>query len=203
MKTIKFILVTLFSIAVAACGGGGGGGGNPAPTSTVIIGTAAAGAPIIGYVSVRDSSANPQPVRNNIPIAANGNYSVDVAGLTAPYAFLASGTVGGRSVTLYSAATAADVGGTINITPFTDLMIRNIAASAIDTYINNGGIAGLTAAQLDAQRVTLTAQLAPALTAMGLSGSIDLLRATFTPIAPAWTASWTWSKSPRTLYRQT
>ena len=118
-------------------------------------------------------------MRTNIPIEANGHYSVDVTGLTAPFAFLASGTVGGRTVSLYSMATQADVGGTINITPFTDLMIRNIAASAVDAYINNGSFSGLTQGQLDAQRVVLTNQLAPALTAMGLSSSIDLLRATF------------------------
>jgi hypothetical protein len=134
---------------------------------------------VVGFVEVRDSSANPQPVRTNIPIAADGLYSVDVSGLTAPFAFLATGTVGGKMVSLYSAATQADVGGTINITPFTDLIIRNIAAGAIDAYINNGTFTGLTPAQLDAQRVALTNQLAPALVAMGLSGSIDLLRAVF------------------------
>ncbi|MEO6542673.1 MAG: hypothetical protein ABIP05_01350, partial [Nitrospiraceae bacterium] len=124
-------------------------------------------------------SANPQPVRTNIPIEANGHYSVDVTGLTAPFAFLATGTVGGKTVSLYAAATSADVGGTINITPFTDLIIRNIAAGAVDAYINNRTFTGLTPAQLDAQRVALTNQLAPALVAMGLSGSIDLLRAVF------------------------
>jgi hypothetical protein len=134
---------------------------------------------VVGFVEVRDSSANLQPVRTNIPIEANGHYSVDVTGLTGPFAFLARGTVGGKTVSLYSAATQADVGGTINITPFTDLIIRNIAAGAVDAYINNGTFTGLTAAQLDAQRVILTTQLTPALTAMGLSGSIDLLRATF------------------------
>lgn len=183
MKTfslhIKTVL-TLFPILVAMFLYGCGGSDTISVPSTVISGTAAAGAPVVGYVSVRDSSTNTQPVRTNIPIEANGNYSVNVAGLTAPFAFLASGTVGGRSVSLYSAATSADVGGTINITPFTDLIIRNIAATAVDTYLATpSGMASLTTAELDAQRVALTALLAPALTAMGLSGSIDLLRATF------------------------
>lgn len=183
-KHMKLILIA-FPIFVAAllsgCGGGGGGTTGTTPAaSTIISGTAAAGAPVVGYVSVRDSSANTQPVRTNIPIEANGNYSVDVGGLTAPYAFLATGTVGGKTVSLYSAATSTDVGGTINITPFTDLMIRNIAATAVDTYLSTpANMANLTTAQLDAQRVALTTQLAPALTAMGLSSSIDLLRATF------------------------
>jgi hypothetical protein len=176
-----FGIAVIASLALFGCGGGGS---SPATDQKVesktITGTAAAGAPVVGYVSVRDSSANPQPVRTNIPIAANGNYSVDVTGLTAPFAFLARGSVGGKTVELYSAATVADVGGKINITPFTDLMIRNIAATAVDTYLNNSAnMANFTAAALDAQRVALTEKLAPALSAMGLSGSIDLLRATF------------------------
>lgn len=179
MKAILPAFSIFFAVFLFGCGGGSSSPSTPT-VSTIIKGTAAAGAPVVGYVSVRDSSTNTQPVRTNIPIEANGNYSVDVSGLTAPFALLASGTVGGRSVSLYSAATSADVGGTINITPFTDLIIRNIAATAVDTYLATpGGMASLTTAELDAQRVALTAQLAPALTAMGLSGSIDLLRATF------------------------
>jgi hypothetical protein len=182
-KLLAGAFATVLVLGISACGGGGGGGGgdpgSPPSSAVLISGTAAAGAPIVGYVSVRDSSANPQPVRTGIPIDAAGHFTVDVTGLTPPYAFLASGTVGGRSLTLYSAATSADEGKTINITPFTDLMIRNIAASAVDNYIDNGGLTGLTAAELDAARVTLTQQLAPALLAMGLSDSIDLLRATF------------------------
>jgi len=184
MKNINWHLRNILSlISVVAVmflhGCSSGGGGSAAPSNS-ISGTAAAGAPIVGYVSVRDSSSNTQPVLQNIAIEANGNYTVDVTGLTPPFAFLASGTVGGRNVSLYSAATSADVGGTINITPFTDLIIRNIAAGAVDTYLSNpANMANLTTAELNAQRDTLTAQLAPALTAMGLSGSIDLLRATF------------------------
>jgi hypothetical protein len=172
------------AVLVAGCGGGGGepapAPAAPAPASTLISGTVAAGAPVVGYVSVRDSSSNQQPVRTNIAIEANGRYTVDVAGLTAPYAFLASGSVGGRSVSYYSAATAADVGGTINITPFTDLIVRNIAATAVDAFLSTpAGMAKLTTAQLDEQRLALTAQLAPALKAMGVSESIDLLRTVF------------------------
>ncbi len=151
------------------------------PVGTVISGTAAAGAPVVGYVSVRDSSSNVQPVKTNIPIAADGKYSVDVAGLTPPFAFLADGTVGGKRVQLYSAGLQADVGGTINITPFTDLMVRNIAGSITTTLVDAiaAKLPALTATQLDAKRVELTTQLTPILQAAGLSTSIDLLRATF------------------------
>ncbi len=180
---LKLILAALplsVVLVLFGCGGGGSGGTTPA-VSTVIQGTAAAGVPVVGYVSVSDSSSNPQPVKTNIPIEANGNYSVDVTGLTAPFAFLADGTVGGKRVQLYSAALQADVGGTINITPFTDLMIRNIAGSIsttlVDAIINK--LPGLTDTELNTKRVELTTQLAPVLTAAGLSASIDLLRESF------------------------
>lgn len=185
LRYMKFFLAA-FPLFIAAllsgCGGGGGGTTTPPPTaSTLVSGTAAAGAPIIGYVSVRDSSTKTQPVITGVPIAADGKYSVDVAGLTAPFAFLADGTVGGKRVQLYSAGLQADVGGTINITPFTDLMIRNIAGSITTTLVDAIALKlpNLTATQLDAKRVELTAQLTPVLTAAGVSTSIDLLRATF------------------------
>lgn len=184
-REISLAVGTLAMLTLAGCGGGGSAGtpaaGTPVTGTAVhISGTAAAGAPVVGYVSVTDSSHNAQPVKTNIPIDANGNYTVDVTGLTPPFAFVATGTVGGKQVTLYSAATSADVGGTINITPFTDLMLRNIAATAVDAYLANpANVANLTSAQIDAQRVALTTALTPALNAMGLSGSIDLLRAVF------------------------
>ena len=177
MRILKIFLTTFFSIVLAACGGGGGSS-TPA-VSKVISGTAAAGAPIVGYVSVRDSSINSQPVLTNVPIAADGSYTVNVAGLTPPFAFLATGTVGGTNVSLYSAATSADVGGTINITPFTNLMLMNIAGGIVSNYLNSGGLASLTPAQLNAQTTALTTALAPALQAMGLSAATDLLRTTF------------------------
>ena len=167
------------ALLLVACGGGGGGGGTPPAATVTISGTAAAGAPVVGVVEVRDSSANTQPVRGPIPIEANGHYSVDVSGLQPPLAFLATGTVGGKTVSLYSMAMQADVGRTINITPFTDLIIRNIAAGAVDAYINNGTFTGLMPSELDAQRVALTNQLGSALTAMGLPSSIDFLRYVF------------------------
>ncbi len=155
----------------------GVGGGAPA---TTITGTASAGAPIVGYVTVKDS-ANPQHVLNNIAVDANGKYTADVSGMTPPFMFFATGTIGGRPVSYYSAATQADAGGTINITPFTDLMVRNAAAGLADAMFNSPSsmTANLSAAQIDAQRVQLTNALAPVLSAAGLSNSIDLLRAAF------------------------
>lgn len=186
-KSLSAIFLIFFTALLAACGGSGGGTDStaaaPAPASTIITGTAAAGAPVVGFVSVRDGSTNPQPVKTNIPIAADGKYTVDVNGLTPPFAFLASGDVGGKHVELYSVATKADVGGTINITPFTDLIVRNVAGTVagtlVDAFLASGKLATLSAAQVDAERVKLTAMLSPVLEKAGLSTSIDLMRASF------------------------
>ncbi len=155
----------------------GAGGGAPA---TTIKGTVSAGAPVVGYVTLKDS-ATPQNVINNIAIDANGKYSADVSGMTPPFMFFATGTVGGRPVSYYSAGNQADAGGTINITPFTDIMVRNAAAGLADTIFNSSSsiASKLTTAQLDAQRVQLTLALTPILQAAGLSASTDLLRAAF------------------------
>ncbi|WP_432822607.1 hypothetical protein [Trichloromonas sp.] len=165
------------ALALAACGGGGGSSsGGSVPTT--LTGTAAAGAPIIGTVTIKDSTA-PVAKTKTVTIEADGKYTVDVSDLVAPYMVRADGRVGGNQYHLYSAATAEDVGGTINITPLTDLIVANIAGSVAQTYFDKGDFSSLTATQLKTQSDALAAKLAPILTAVGVSGSIDLLRASF------------------------
>ena len=164
------------ALLLSACGGGGGGGTTAAPSS-VITGTAAAGAPIIGKVTVKDSLG----AQKTVDIEADGTYRVDVADMTGPFLFRAAGTVGGRDVVYVSAATSADVGNTINITPFTDLIVANIAGMAAEQYFtnNNPSATTLTASELSTATTTLTTRLKPVLEAMGVAASIDLLRTTF------------------------
>ncbi|MFZ3115534.1 MAG: hypothetical protein WA133_01210 [Syntrophales bacterium] len=180
MRSIwKFIKLTSLLAAIAllilACGGSG----DEAPArSTTLTGTAAAGAPIIGTVTIKDSTT-PTAQTKTVTIEANGKYTVDVTGLKAPYMVRADGYVGGNEYHLYSAGTSADVGGTINITPLTDLIVANIAGSIAKTYFDNGAFSTLTAVQLTAQSEALRAKLLPVLQAVGVSSSIDLLRASF------------------------
>ena len=146
--------------------------------STISVsGTAAAGAPIVGSVTVKDSSS--PAATKTVPIAADGKYTVDVTGMKAPYMVRADGYIGGNDYHLYSAGTSADVGGTINITPLTDLIVANIAKTVASDYFNNGNFSTLTTADLKIESDALLAKLQPILTAVGVSGSIDLLRASF------------------------
>src|SRR3990172_6339046 len=95
-------------LLVSACGGGGGGGGGTAATSSTLSGTAAAGAPIIGSVTIKDSTT-PTAQTKTVTIEANGKYTVDVTGLKAPYMVRADGYVGGNEYHLYSAGTSGDL----------------------------------------------------------------------------------------------
>lgn len=172
--------VSCILLILAGCGGGGGG--DPAPTdgtspTSTLSGTAAAGAPIIGTVTVKDSAAPPQTKVGAID--ADGKYNIDVAGMTAPFMLRAEGTVGGRSYSLFSAGTAADVNATINITPLTDLIVANIAAQLAEAAYDNGNFSGMTTEALNAAQSALRARLQPVLSAVGLSDSIDLLRTSF------------------------
>lgn len=167
-------------LILGGCGGGGdtpatGGGGAPA---TTLSGVAAAGAPVVGSVTIKDSSA-PVKKEKTVTIAADGKYTVDVSDMTGPFALRADGRVGGREYHLYSAATPADLGGTINITPFTDLILSNIAGDLAANFYASGAFSSMTAAEISASETALQQRLQPLLTAVGLADSIDLLRTSF------------------------
>jgi len=142
-----------------------------------IQGVAAAGAPIVGTVTIKDSSTPKQ--EKFAVIEANGQYAIDVTGMTGPFALRADGHVGGREYHLYSAATQADVGGTINVTPFTDLIVANLAGDIAANYYETGDYSALTKTELDAKVSALKEKLQPLMSAVGLGTSIDLLRTAF------------------------
>lgn len=174
----KLALATaLAGLFMAGCGGGGGG---VSVASKTLSGTVAGGAAVIGTVLITDSKG----MTKTANIEANGRYSIDVADMTGPFVLKAAGTVGNTTVTYYSAATSADVGGTVNVTPFTNMLVSNIAAQLAETYFSNpaniGNIGALiTSGKLIAAETALQAKLQPILTALGISDSIDLLRSSF------------------------
>ncbi len=167
-------------LALSACGGDGGDDDPPA-TAQSISGTAAAGVPLAGTVTVKDATGQTR----TSPIGNNGQYTIDVSGLTAPFVFRAEGNVGGNTYVIHSAATSADVGGTINITPLTDLVLANIAGQVAERYFDQGQFSGVSKAELDAEAAKLKEKLLPMLQAIGVDSSIDLLRTPFTPLASA------------------
>lgn len=176
-KLLKAGLLILPALALINCGGGSGGdspGGTPAST---ISGTAAAGAPISGTVTIKDSSS--PAIQRTTTINPDGSYSLNTAGMTPPFMLRAQGTVGGKSYLIHSAATAADINGTVNVTPLTDLIIANIAADVAADYFDSGNFSGITPGALATAETNLQTRLTSVLTALGVNAAVDLLRTSF------------------------
>jgi hypothetical protein len=175
VNLLRSCVTTLLVVLLSGCGGGGGGGGDSAPAAKMISGIAAAGAALVGQVTVRDANGSP---RSSV-IEADGNYNVDVTGLTPPYRLRAEGTVGGRTYKLHSYAVEADLNGTVNITPFTDLIIANASGQIASAFFDSVVDVTLDAAELELQEAALQKKLQSVLTALGVSAAIDLLHSTF------------------------
>jgi hypothetical protein len=175
-KVARNVMLYLFAVMMLmVVGCGGGGGGDNATTGSTISGVAAAGAPIVGKVTLKDSKG----VEKVVTIAADGKYSIDVTGLTPPFALRADGDVGGQEYHLYSAAVESDINKNINITPFTDLIVANMARQIAENYYKSGNFSSLNEANLAAAQTALQTKLQTVLTAMGLGAAIDLLRTSF------------------------
>ena len=69
--------------------------------------------------------------------------------------------------------------------PFTDLVVANIAGQLASKFFESGDYSALTKEALDSELSGLKAKLLPALLALGVDASVDLLRTSFTPLASA------------------
>jgi hypothetical protein len=140
-----------------------------------VKGVAAAGAAIVGTVTVKGSLG----MTTSSLIEADGSYDIDVTGLTAPFRLRAQGTVGGKNYVLYSYAETTDLGNTINITPFTDLIIANVAQQIAQNFFDSEVMTSLSSDEVMAQEAALQAKLQQVFDALGLEAAIDLLRSSF------------------------
>jgi chitodextrinase len=148
----------------------------PTIRATTLSGTAAAGAPIAtAQITLKDRYG----MLKTIETGTDGKYSVDVSGMTAP--FLLRITSGGTT-TLYS--TASDT-GTVNIHPFTDLIIRSwykAKGSDIDTdFVGTEPLASPpTASEIATIEAVIRSILSTWLTQVGLTeNSFNLFTSPF------------------------
>src|ERR1700730_4231075 len=162
-------------------------------SGAALSGTAASGAPITGTMNgavlLKDSSSPAKTVSS--PTDSTGKYSftpAQILGFVAPFMLQVSYQIGGTSYYLHSAVTAEDVASgnaTINITPLTDLVIANLGNEIAEKIFANGNYSGLlTKTALDAGVLALDSLLQPVLLQMGVAGSVDLLRPSFTANGP-------------------
>ncbi|MGB0835119.1 MAG: immunoglobulin-like domain-containing protein [Psychrobium sp.] len=138
-------------------------------------GTAAAGAPIVGTVTVKDATG---AVRSKL-IEANGDYEVDVTGMQAPFRIRAEGTVGGRRVQLHSYTNELTADGVVNVTPFTDLIVANAAQQIASNFFDSTADESLSDDDIEAQETALQSKLQDVFDALGVDSAIDLLNTSF------------------------
>ncbi len=120
--TIMAIGLLTISALIAGCGGGSGSSDGAGVSPQVVSGVAATGSPLVGQVTLRDSSS----VRKDksTVIANDGSFSIDVADMQAPFLLKATGTADGVSRTMFS---FADKPGTANINPLSSVALASAA----------------------------------------------------------------------------
>jgi hypothetical protein len=118
-KFLAGLLVVLMA-ALFGCGGGS----SPTAAPNTVSGVAAAGAPIIGKIYLKDSATAPKEMTYD---TTDGSYSFDVSGMTKPFILKAVGVANGVGYTLYSVSSDK---GTANINPMTHLVVANASVGA-------------------------------------------------------------------------
>ena len=165
-SVIRLAIAAGLAASIAACGGGSSSSSDPtaaaptpaptpvpAPAPTTLNGVVATGASLAGAtVTVIDASTtttDPAPVI----AGADGSYTVNVDGLTAPFIVKASGTLDGEPTNLVAVvpSVAANAGNTANVTSLTNAIAALIAPA--------GDISALStpatlASSVTAQKVT-------------------------------------------------
>jgi mono/diheme cytochrome c family protein len=118
----SFAAITVLSIMtcgliLAGCGSSGGG-----LSSQVVSGNASVGAPLIGKVTLKDSSST--PLVRTTDTGDDGSFAIDVTGMQAPFILEATGNAAGTDHTLHSFANGT---GTANVNPLSDAIVASAA----------------------------------------------------------------------------
>jgi mono/diheme cytochrome c family protein len=163
--TLSIVLVSMFS----GCGGSGGAttSGTPPITSNTINGIAATGAPIVGVVSIKDSSLPSKEL--TAFTASDGSFAFSTSGLQAP--FMLKTSSGGKNLYSYSETST----GVINITPLTSIAASVAVGGAnLDLLYSNATATSIAAAAANiADSVTIVhSVLFPLLNQYGVTGNI-------------------------------
>ena len=97
-RRIWLLLCTMAAaLILAGCGGGSSGGTPPPDPDTggqTVSGTAAAGAPLVGFVGAKDNA----DATATAELQADGSFELDLSGLSRPTLIYASGIAGGSAV---------------------------------------------------------------------------------------------------------
>lgn len=176
-RQIQFSLSTLAIATLVACGGGGGGGTNTAQ----LTGVAAYGAPMAGAtVTVNDATGN----NKSVTAGADGSFSIDVTGLTAPFLLKAIFN-SGDSVKEYSSlvVSAPKTGetSTANVTPLTHALVTMVSSDGTspNEFAEASKLKNLDTSKLSTALTTLQAVLKDVLADAQLPSTFDPLTISF------------------------
>ena len=186
MQQIRFCgmaLGVLLASMLAACGGGGSSStGASAPAAATISGIAAAGSPIVGVVTAKDSKG---AIYGPTTIDATGAYTLNVTGGVAPFILSATGVTAGTGnpASYHSIADSTSLVGNINITPLTEMVVAQAAGQSPATLYTNCAAASCTApttTQVSTAQTAVNGSLANLFAKFGVSTTgLNLVTSTF------------------------
>jgi hypothetical protein len=156
---------------LAACGGSPSSSGTSVvvPPATSLSGTVAVGAPITdGTLRVLDVSGT--VVASDIPVAADGSYTIPALPGTGPYRIEACGYAGPNYQCIYSVAQGP---GTANVTPLTSATVL-LAANQSPGDLMSGNGSALTESAVEAAQGRLRGSLAGVM-AGNVPGGFDFI----------------------------
>lgn len=169
---LTFCLAALTLVMSVGCDDDGGGSGSGG--SSALTGTVAAGAPVVGTVTVRD--ANGIEVEGSIE--SDGSYTLDVSGLTPPFILWAEGTTNGRRVHLYS---FVEEPGACNVTPATNMaMAMALDNDPVEFFANeNAQVPDDIVTQVATAQAVIEEKIAVVLRNLGIQ-EFDIRKTAFT-----------------------
>lgn len=179
LKNTKFLLSATLIALLTACGGGGGGGDSTTaattPTTTTLSGTAATGAALAGAkITVKDSKGASKTATAD----ADGNFSVDVTGMTAPLIIQAVSQDGGK--TFYAISQAIPESNVINVTSITDSLARASGSSPSTLFADPvATLASVDFAKVKTAQDNLKTALSDYMAKLSVSSTIDLTSTAF------------------------
>jgi len=181
LKNSKFLLSAALIALLAACGGGGGSSDSTSttpvetPTTTILTGTAATGAALANAkITVKDSKGASKTTTAD----ANGNFSVDVTGMTAPLIIQAVNQ--DASKTYYAMVQTIPESNVINVTSITDSLAQASGQTPSTVFADPvSKLASVDLAKLKTAQDNLKTALSAYMAALGVATTTDLTTTAF------------------------
>ena len=179
LKKSKFLFSATLIALLSACGGGGGGDSTTpdptTPTTTILTGTAATGAALTNAkITVKDNKGASKTATAD----ANGNFSVDVTGMTAPLIIQAVSQ--DASKTFYAISQTIPESNVVNVTSITDSLAQASGSSPSTLFADPATkLASVDFAKIKTAQGNLKTALDGYLKALGVSTTTDLVTSAF------------------------